>query len=98
MMTTPFLIQTGVFAPMHAHHTDGAHPAGGARDGRLRKALPWLWLGLSAAWAAVIFITDQVAWPLALWVATTLGPLTALNKRLDTKTDPQKTDPDGSNQ
>ncbi|MDW3178707.1 MAG: hypothetical protein R8J94_15050 [Acidimicrobiia bacterium] len=45
----------------------------------LLKALPWLWLGMSAAWAVVIFTTDQLAWPLALWIATTVGPLTALN-------------------
>jgi len=55
----------------------------GVRPTRLLNALPWLWLGLSAAWAAVIFATDQVAWPLALWIATTVGPLTALKTRLD---------------
>lgn len=50
---------------------------------RLLNALPWLWLGLSAAWAGVIFATDQLAWPLALWIATTVGPLIALKTRLD---------------
>lgn len=53
------------------------------RRTRLRKAVPWLWLGLSATWAVVIFVTDQLAWPLALWIATTVGPLTALTTRLD---------------
>jgi len=57
--------------------------AGGGRRARLRNALPWLWLGLSAVWAVVIFTTDQLAWPLALWVATTLGPLAVLDNRLD---------------
>jgi hypothetical protein len=42
-----------------------------------------LWLGLSAAWAVVIFTTGLMAWPLALWIATTLGPLTLLRTRLD---------------
>ncbi|MGA7098584.1 MAG: hypothetical protein WB245_13545 [Acidimicrobiia bacterium] len=45
---------------------------------RLRKVLPWLWLAMSLLWAAVIFVTDQLAWPLALWIATTVGPLTYL--------------------
>lgn len=46
--------------------------------GLLRRAVPWLWLALSALWAVVIIVTDQVAWPLALWIATTVGPLTYL--------------------
>ncbi len=48
-------------------------------------ALPWLWLGLSVVWAVVIFATDQLAWPLALWIATTIGPLTALKARRQTR-------------
>lgn len=47
----------------------------------LHRALPAAWLAMSAAWAGVIFVTDQVAWPLALWIATTVGPLTALGRR-----------------
>jgi hypothetical protein len=47
----------------------------------LRSVLPFAWIALSAVWAAVIFVTDQLAWPLALWIATTVGPLTALDKR-----------------
>lgn len=51
---------------------------------RLRKALPWLWLAMSVLWAGVIFVTDQLAWPLALWIATTVGPLTYLRTSHDT--------------
>ncbi len=36
---------------------------------------------MSAAWAVVIVVTDRLAWPLALWIATTLGPLTAMQAR-----------------
>ncbi len=53
-----------------------------SRRERLLSALPWAWLTMSALWAAVIFVTDQLAWPLALWVATTLGPLTVVRSRL----------------
>lgn len=45
-----------------------------------RRALPAAWLALSAVWAAVIVVTDQVGWPLALWIATTVGPLTAAER------------------
>lgn len=45
---------------------------------RLRQVVPWLWLAMSLLWAVVIVVTDQLAWPLALWVATTVGPLTYL--------------------
>jgi hypothetical protein len=48
--------------------------------GRLRKVVPWLWLAMSLAWAVVIIVTDELAWPLALWVATTVGPLTCLTR------------------
>ncbi len=48
--------------------------------GWLRRAVPWLWLALSALWAVVIIVTDLAAWPLALWIATTLGPLTYLQR------------------
>ena len=64
-------------------------PTGSANRALLVKALPWLWLGMSAAWAVVIFTTDQLAWPLALWIATTLGPLTALKARLDSQAGPR---------
>jgi hypothetical protein len=49
-----------------------------ATRGRLRQAVPWLWLAMSLAWAVVIIVTDELAWPLALWIATTVGPLTYL--------------------
>ena len=55
---------------------------------RLATALPWLWVALSALWAVIIFTTDQLAWPLALWIATTLGPLTALRSRLNRSAEP----------
>lgn len=50
---------------------------------RTLQALPWLWLAMSLLWAVVIIVTDQPAWPLALWIATTLGPLTYLRFRTD---------------
>ncbi len=62
---------------------------GSARRAHVLNALPWLWLGLSAVWAVVIFATDQVAWPLALWIATTVGPLTTLKSRLDPNSHPK---------
>ena len=40
---------------------------------RIRSALPWLWLALTATWLAIIFVTDQQAWPLPLSIAITLG-------------------------
>ena len=46
----------------------------------LRRAVPWLWLAMSLAWAVVIIVTDELAWPLALWIATTVGPLTYLTR------------------
>jgi hypothetical protein len=45
-----------------------------------RTAIPWLWLAMSLLWAVVIIVTDQLAWPLALWIATTVGPLTYLSR------------------
>ncbi len=60
------------------------------RRTHLLNVLPWMWLGFSAAWAVVILVTDQLAWPLALWIATTVGPLTALKTRLDPNPDPQR--------
>jgi hypothetical protein len=50
-----------------------------------RRAIPLLWLAMSMVWAVEILITDQLAWPLALWIATTLGPLTALQARNNRK-------------
>ncbi len=60
----------------------------GTRSGL--DVLPWLWLGLSVVWAVVIVVTDQLAWPLALWIATTVGPLTALKARRDAASAPNE--------
>ena len=46
---------------------------------RLRRAIPWLWFAMSLLWTVVIILTDQLAWPLPLWIATTVGPLTYLS-------------------
>lgn len=51
----------------------------GTLRSRLRRAIPWLWLAMSLLWAVVIIVTDQLAGPLALWIATTVGPLTYLS-------------------
>ena len=77
---------------MSSESTVSIRPSAGdaVRRPRLMNALPWLWLGLSAVWAGVIFATDQVAWPLALWIATTVGPLTALQTRLDPNPETQR--------
>jgi len=56
------------------------------RQKQLLAALPWLWVSLSAFWAGLILVTGQMAWPLALWIATTFGPLTMLRSRLESKT------------
>ena len=47
---------------------------------RLGRGVPWLWLGLSALWAVVIIVTDAQAWPLTIWIAATLGPITYLQR------------------
>jgi hypothetical protein len=44
---------------------------------------------VSAAWAVVIFPTDQMARPPAMWIATTVGPLTATKTRLDEEASPR---------
>ena len=35
---------------------------------------------MSLLWAVVIIVTDHLAWPLAAWIATTVGPLTYLSR------------------
>jgi hypothetical protein len=67
-----------------------ATAGGGALRTHLVNALPWSWLGISVAWAVVIFTADQPAWPLALWIATTVGPLIALKTRLDAQVGPRE--------
>ncbi len=51
------------------------------------QLLAFAWLALSVVWAGVIIVTDALAWPLALWIATTLGPLTLLRRRIDDSSD-----------
>lgn len=51
------------------------------------KLLAFGWLALSVFWAGVILVTDAPAWPLALWIATTLGPLTLWRSRIDSSGD-----------
>jgi hypothetical protein len=53
---------------------------------RALRILPFAWLALSAAWAVVTVVTDQPAWLLALWIATTVGPLTVLDRRYRDRT------------
>ena len=73
------------------HSTTGAL-GGTARSARLLNALPWFWLAMSVAWAVVIVATDQPAWPLALWIAITVGPITAHKARLDSQAVPAATE------
>ncbi len=54
---------------------------------RLSGVIPFLWLAFSMIWAGVIFVTDLPAWPLAIWIATTVGPLTLLRSRQTTPDD-----------
>jgi hypothetical protein len=61
--------------------TNQHRPHEPARGPTMQRVVPFAWLALSAAWAAVIVATDQVAWPLAIWIAATLGPLTAIERR-----------------
>lgn len=56
---------------------------------RLRQAVPWVWLAMSLAWAVVIVVTDEPAWPLALWIAATVGPLIYLSKSESNRTQNQ---------
>lgn len=58
---------------------------------RIMSAISLLWLALCAIWLAVIFVTDLPAWPLPIWIAVTLGPITVYNRtrhqaRLEHKT------------
>jgi len=40
---------------------------------------------LSVAWAVVVFVTDQPALWLALWIATTVGPVVFISSHNRTK-------------
>ena len=59
------------------------NPGGTSGRCKLLSAIPWLWLALTAAWAAALFATDLPAWPLPLWIAITAGPLAVLRSRLE---------------
>jgi hypothetical protein len=49
--------------------------------GTRSTVLPLVWLATSAIWAAVVLATEYPAWPLAIWIAATIGPLTAIERR-----------------
>jgi hypothetical protein len=44
------------------------------------RLVPLLWIALSLAWAVIVVVTDRPAWALALWIGTTVGPLTELDR------------------
>jgi hypothetical protein len=46
---------------------------------------------MSLPWALVIIVTDELAWPLALWIATTLGPLAYLKRPVTNHEDSERT-------
>ena len=47
-----------------------------------RKLLPVAWIIVSSLiWAAVMIDTGEIAWPLAVWMATTFAPLSVLGAR-----------------
>ena len=54
-----------------------------ATFGLLRRWTPFLWFAVLVAWVALLFVTDQPAWPLAVWIAITIGPFTVLQARGD---------------
>lgn len=49
-----------------------------ATIGSLRHWTPFVWLAVLLIWVALVFVTDKPAWPLAVWIAFTIGPLAAL--------------------
>lgn len=49
----------------------------------LVRVVPFVWLALTFAWATIIVVTDRPAWEPALWIATALGPITALDRADD---------------
>ena len=42
-----------------------------------------LWMVLNITWLAGLFVSDGPAWTLAIWIAATVGPITALAARKD---------------
>jgi membrane protease YdiL (CAAX protease family) len=56
-------------------------PAAGQSSPR-RKLWPAAWIIVSSLiWAAVMIDTGEIAWPLAVWMATTFAPLSVLGAR-----------------
>lgn len=51
------------------------------RRSLLLRFLPVVWLALSAVWVVVVIVTDRPAWPLAIWIAITIVPVTATERR-----------------
>ena len=50
---------------------------------RHRRTVLSLWMVLNITWLAVLFVSDVPAWTLAIWIAATVGPITALAARKD---------------
>lgn len=46
----------------------------------LRRIMPWAWLAISVASAAVIVITEMDGLWLAVWIAATLGAVTYVDR------------------
>jgi hypothetical protein len=38
------------------------------------------WLAITFLWVIVIFTTDLLTWPIAIWIAATIGPIKALGE------------------
>lgn len=39
-----------------------------------------VWLAITFLWVVVIFVTDVPAWPITIWIAITIVPISALGK------------------
>lgn len=55
-----------------------------ATIGSLRRWTPVVWLVVLVVWVALLVVTDQPAWPLAVWIALTIGPVTMQQASSDT--------------
>jgi len=47
---------------------------------RRSNAIAMAWLAITFLWVIVIFATDLLAWPIVIWIATTIGPIKALGE------------------
>ncbi len=45
---------------------------------RRSNVIATAWLAITFLWVVVIFATDVLAWPIVIWIATTIGPIKAL--------------------